>query len=75
MSYTKLAESHLFRRGISESIQIDKVTITGKLTQSDESKKLEFRLVDKVWLIMKSIFDNRRFSFSDHGIIVEHSEI
>lgn len=68
----KLLGSKLFRRGISESIEFDEVIITGKLTKRDESKNLEFRLVDKVWLIMKSIFDNRRFSFSENGIIIEH---
>ncbi len=70
----KLPKSHLFRRGISESIQFDEIIITGKLTQKDESKNLEFTLVDKVWLIMKSLFDNRRFSFSESGIIVEHRD-
>jgi hypothetical protein len=67
-------ESRLYRRGIHEAIEIEDIIITGKLTRNDESKNLEFRLVDKVWLIMKSIFDNRRFSFSESGIIVEHSE-
>lgn len=68
----KLPESHLFRRGISESIQFDEVTIIGKLTQNDYSKDLEFTLVDKVWLLMKSIFENRTFSFLDNGLIIEH---
>ena len=68
----KLPESHLFRRGTSESIQFDELTITGKLTQNDESKKLEFTLVDKVWLLMKSIFEDKMFSFSENGLIIEH---
>ena len=54
-------ESQLFRRGISNGILVDAIAITGKLIQHDESKNLEFRLVDNVWLIMKSIFDNRKF--------------
>lgn len=70
----KLQESQLFRRGINESIRLDIVTITGKLTQTDESKNLEFTLVDKVWLIMKSIFEERTFSFSENGLIVEHKK-
>lgn len=69
-----LPESKLFRRGISESIAFDEINITGKLTIRDESKNVEFRLVDKVWLIMKSIFENKRFSFSENGIIIEHKE-
>lgn len=71
----KLPKSHLFRRGMSEGIQFDEVTITGKLTQNDYNKDLEFTLVDKVWLLMKSIFDERTFSLSENGIIIEHKEI
>ncbi|HJS01285.1 MAG TPA: hypothetical protein VJ780_10150 [Flavobacterium sp.] len=71
----KLPESYLFRRGISESIRFDEVTITGKLTQNDYSKDLEFTLVDKVWLLMKSIFEERTFSFSENGLIIEHKKI
>lgn len=70
----KLLESQIFRRGIRESIKLDVVTITGVLTQNDESKNLEFTLVDKVWLIMKSIFDERTFSFSESGLIIEHKK-
>ena len=70
----KLPESQFFRRGINESIRLDVVIITGKLTQNDESENIEFTLVDKVWLIMKSIFDERSFSFSESGLIVEHKK-
>ena len=69
-----LPGSHLFRSGLTESIEFDEFIVTGKLTVRDESKKLEYSLVDKVWLIMKSIFDNREFSFSENGIIIEHTE-
>jgi hypothetical protein len=48
--------------------------ITGKLTKRDESKNLEFRLVDKVWLIMKSFFEEKTFSFSENGLIIEHKK-
>lgn len=68
----KVPESHLYRRGINEAIEIEDIAITGKLTQNDESKNLEFRLVDKVWLIMKSIFEERTFTFSETGMIIEH---
>lgn len=68
----QLTQSRLFRRGINESIEFDEVIITGKLTKRDESKKLEFRLVDKVWLLMKSIFEEKTFSFSESGLIIEH---
>lgn len=71
----KLPESHLFRRGIPESIPFDEVTITGKLTQNDYKKNLEFTVVEKVWLLMKSIFDERTFSLSENGLIIEHKKI
>jgi len=68
----KVTDSQLYRRGILEPIEIEDITITGKLTQSDESKNLEFKLVDKVWLLMKSIFEDKMFSFSENGLIIEH---
>lgn len=68
----ELPESQIFRRGIPESIPFDEFTITGKLTQNDYSKNLELSIVEKVWLLMKSIFDERTFSFSESGIIIEH---
>lgn len=70
----KLPGSKLFKRGINESIRLDVVTITGKLTQNDEIKNLEFTLVDKVWLIMKSIFEEKTFTFSENGLIIEHKK-
>ena len=70
----KLPESRLYRRGIHQAIEIEEVIITGKLTQNDESKNLEFRLIDKVWLIMKSIFEEKSFSFSKNGLIIEHKK-
>lgn len=71
----KLSESHLFRKSISESIPFDEVIITGKLTQNDYKKDLEFTLIDKVWLLMKSIFEERTYSFSENGLIIEHKKI
>jgi hypothetical protein len=70
----KLPESHLFRRGIPESIPFDEVTIKGKLTQNDYSKNLEFSVVEKVWLLMKSIFEERTFSISENGIVIENKK-
>ncbi len=70
----KIPESRIFRRGIPEGIELEEIKIIGKLTERDESKKLEYSLVDKVWLIMKSLFDNKQFSFSELGIIVEHKK-
>jgi hypothetical protein len=57
-----------------ESFQIDEITFTGQLSESNESKELNFQLVDKVWLIMKSIFENRTFTCLENGIIIEHKK-
>lgn len=71
----KLPESHLFRKSISESIPFDEIIISGKLTQNDYKKDLEFTLIDKVWLLMKSIFEERTFSFLENGLIIEHKKV
>jgi hypothetical protein len=56
------------------SIKIEYLIFTGQLRVSDESKNFKFTLVDQVWLIMKSIFEDRTFSFSENGVIVEHKK-
>lgn len=67
-----ISKSTLLNRRTKESFKIDQITFTGKLTEKDLSKNLKFTLVDEVWLIMKSIFDERTFSFSENGIIKEN---
>lgn len=52
-------------------LNLDEIILTGQLIEIDASRNLKFNLVDKVWLIMKSIFDKRVFTFSENGIIVE----
>lgn len=64
--------STLLNRKTNESFKIDEIIFTGRLTQKDLSKSLKLTLVDEVWLIMKSIFDNRTFSFSENGVIKEN---
>ncbi|MFC6098370.1 restriction endonuclease [Flavobacterium qiangtangense] len=55
----------------TNSVEINGITFTGQLIEIDASKKLSFKLVDQVWLIMKSIFEERVFTFSEIGLIVE----
>lgn len=62
----------LYNRRTQSSIKIEYLTFTGQLRRSDESKNFKFTLVDQVWLIMKSIFEDRTFSFSENGVILEH---
>ena len=65
------AQGVLFNSQTKETTKIDGITITARLTRIATSKKKQFTLVDKVWLIMKSIFDERTFTFSENGFIVE----
>lgn len=66
--------STLLNRKTKESFSIDEVFFVGRLTKKDLSKSLMFTLVDEVWLIMKSIFDERTFSFSENGVIKENNK-
>lgn len=56
------------------SLELDGITFTGQLIEIDNSKKIKFTLEDQVWLIMKSIFDERTFTFSENGLIIEHKK-
>ena len=62
----------LFNKKTLVSIEINEIIFTGQLIEIDASQSLGFRLVDQVWLIMKSIFEERVFTFSESGLIVEH---
>lgn len=66
------SNSTLLNRKTKESFNIDEIILTGRLTDKDLSKSLKLTLVDEVWLIMKAIFDNRTFSFSENGVIKEN---
>ncbi|WP_299114539.1 restriction endonuclease [uncultured Winogradskyella sp.] len=62
----------LFNNQSDKSVKLDKIILTGQLIEIDASKNLNLRLIDQVWLIMKSIFEERTFTFSESGLIVEH---
>jgi len=64
----------LFNTQTRESIEINGITLTGQLVKLDASNDVNISLVDQVWLIMKSIFNERTFSFSENGIIKEHKK-
>jgi hypothetical protein len=68
------ARGGLFNRQTKETMKINGITFTGHLSEIDASRKMQFTLVDKVWLIMKSIFDERTFTFSEYGLITEHKK-
>lgn len=56
------------------STNIKGLIFTGILTEKDLSSTKTFTLVDQIWLIMKSIFDNRTFTISKNGIIMENKK-
>ena len=70
----KTPKGVIINRRTNTSIILDEISITGQLIEIDASRKIQFTLVDKVWLIMKSIFDERTFTFSQNGLITEQKK-
>ncbi len=70
----KTPKGVIINKRTSTSVMLDEISITGQLIEIDASRKIQFTLVDKVWLIMKSIFDERMFTFSENGLIIEHKK-
>lgn len=70
--YYKISNGFLVNRRTNVSLKLDGITFVGQLIEIDASKRLKFTIVDCVWLIMKSIFDERTFTFSESGLIMEH---
>jgi len=62
----------LYNQQTKKSLKTDGITFTGQLRIIDSNENLKFKLVDKVWLIMKSIFNNRTFTISENGLIKEN---
>lgn len=56
----------------SSSWKIKSITYTGLLTVQDTNQNKIFSIVDKVWLIMKKIFEEQTFIISESGIIVQN---
>lgn len=67
--YYPMPDVNLISRATKDSMPINGFTLKGKLTVTDFSKKLT--LVDDIWLIMKSMFDDKSFSISQMGFIKE----
>lgn len=65
--YYPLPDANLVSSVTKESMPINGFTLKGKLTVTDMSKKLT--LVDEIWLIMKSMFDDKSFKISSMGFI------
>lgn len=54
-------------------VKIKGLVFTGVLKKIESNSNMEFSLVDQVWLIMKSIFEERNFSILESGIIIENT--
>ncbi|WFB69104.1 restriction endonuclease [Chryseobacterium sp. WX] len=54
---------------------ISSINFIGILTIQNDSYNKEYTLVDKVWLIMKSIFEKRTFTISEFGYISENLDL
>lgn len=54
------------------SLKINGLVFKGILKKIESNSNTEFSLVDQVWLIMKSIFEERSFSILESGIIMEN---
>lgn len=71
IKHYEIPNAILFNAHTTASIEINGITFTGQLIEIDAGKNLSFKLIDQVWLIMKSIFEERVFTFSESGLIVE----
>jgi len=61
----------LLNKMTNASKKIKAVTFTGVLKKIDENSEIEFSLTDRVWFIMKSIFEGRCFKITESGLIAE----
>ncbi|MDR6845627.1 restriction endonuclease [Flavobacterium granuli] len=68
----KISEGSLLNKRTNTSVKIKGIIFTGVLTERNTD--LKFSLVDQVWLIMKSIFEERTFSITKNGIITENKK-
>ncbi len=64
----------IYNRETTETYKINGITFTGQLREAGDKKNLKFALVDQVWLIMKSIFNERTFTFTESGLIKENKK-
>jgi hypothetical protein len=70
----KVPACKLVNRQTKDEFNLDEIIFTGQLIDIDDNRNLKYTIVDKVWLLMKSIFEERMFSFSENGIIIEHKK-
>jgi hypothetical protein len=65
----RLDGAYLINEKTNSKIKIKGIIFTGVLTKLNSN--LKFHPVDQIWLIMKSLFEERTFTISEKGIIRE----
>lgn len=70
----KIQGSKLLNQKTGEKLDLDEITFTGQISERGDDRNLKYTIVDKVWLLMQSIFEERTFSFSESGLIIEHKK-
>ena len=65
------SEASLLNKKTNASVKIKGIIFTGILKKIDKDSNLKFSILDQVWLMMKSIFDERTFKITENGLIVE----
>lgn len=70
----KIPNGVIYNRETKETLNINGITFTGQLRVTGDNKNLKFTIVDEVWLIMKSIFNERTFTFTENGLIKEYKK-
>lgn len=67
--YFKFKDLDLINTVTGKISQISGFTLTGKLTVINLDSQRHFNLVDEVWMILKSLFEDRLFTISKTGLI------
>lgn len=68
----EIAGGTLLHKEGSSPAGIKSIVFTGVLNKINKNSNQVISVVDKVWLIMKSLFEGKSFSISENGFIVEN---
>lgn len=55
-----------------KSVGINKITFTGAYIDRETEQQRTYDVVDKVWMVMKDLFEGKSFRFTENGILVQH---
>lgn len=71
--YFKFKDGDLINTVTEMITQINGFTISGKLTVTNLDSQRNYNLVDEVWMIMKSLFEDRSVTISKTGLIKDNN--